>query len=130
MLLYALSLTLICCSGNYFLILSKRRTFFTIATWSSKYCHGMATARKKRVHLRISSIWRFLRFKFYDSPRQLICFWRTFFRVSEADLLPARTHILAAEPIQARSTTNAREIQNPELFPTQVRFYLMHSNLL
>jgi hypothetical protein len=23
----------------------------------------------------------------YDSPRQLICFWRTFFRVREADLL-------------------------------------------
>jgi hypothetical protein len=26
-------------------------------------------------------------FQFYDSPRQLICFWRTFFRLREADLL-------------------------------------------
>jgi hypothetical protein len=25
--------------------------------------------------------------QFYDSPRQLICFWKTFFRVREADLL-------------------------------------------
>jgi hypothetical protein len=31
--------------------------------------------------------------QFYDSPRQLICFLRTFFRVREADLLKSTVHV-------------------------------------
>jgi hypothetical protein len=39
--------------------------------------------------------------QFYDSPRQLICFLRTFFRVREADLLKS-----TVEPIGQKALNN------------------------
>jgi hypothetical protein len=56
-------------------------------------------------------------FQFYDSPRQLICFWRTFFRFREADLLKSNSNCAHGLPRLPGSISHTQAVlQTDTLF--------------